>query len=67
MRPGSLDHRVWTFKTRCIVRILRRARGNIAEAARLAGRDRKAMYNLLRNHNIDPKLYRPAPPAASCG
>ena len=33
--------------------------GNVAQAARLAERNRSEFYKLLRRHHLDPQLFRP--------
>jgi two-component system response regulator AtoC len=38
---------------------LRQARGNMAEAARLAGLDRSHYFRLVRRQNLDPNEFRP--------
>jgi two-component system response regulator GlrR len=32
--------------------------GNVAQAARLADRNRSEFYKLLRKHNLDPQVFR---------
>jgi two-component system response regulator GlrR len=41
-----------------LVRCLRTAAGNVAAAARLAGKDRKDFYDLMKKHHVDPAAYR---------
>ena len=41
-----------------LVQCLRAAGGNVAAAARLAGKDRKDLYDLMRKHHVDPRDYR---------
>jgi two-component system response regulator GlrR len=33
-------------------------KGNVAQAARLAERNRSEFYKLLHRHGLDPELYR---------
>ncbi len=42
-----------------LVQCLQAVKGNVAAAARLAGKDRKDFYDLMRRHHIDPAAYRP--------
>ncbi len=41
-----------------LARCLRIAAGNVAAAARLAGKDRKDFYDLMKKHHVDPAAYR---------
>lgn len=38
--------------------LLRRARGNVTAAARVAGRNRTDLYDLLRRSQVDPTRFR---------
>jgi two-component system, NtrC family, response regulator GlrR len=42
-----------------LVRCLQFVKGNVAAAARLAGKDRKDFYDLMKRHHIDPSAHRP--------
>jgi len=55
------------FEKQYIVDALRTTNGNISAAARLSGKNRRALFELIRKHDIDPDAYRVAPPAASRG
>ncbi|HVP31981.1 MAG TPA: sigma 54-interacting transcriptional regulator [Myxococcota bacterium] len=46
------------FETRYVVGLLRRCRGNISRAARLAKKDRKDFYDVIRRTGIDPTTFR---------
>jgi two-component system, NtrC family, response regulator GlrR len=46
------------FETRYVVGLLRRCRGNISRAARLAKKDRKDFYDVIRRTGIDPADFR---------
>jgi two-component system response regulator GlrR len=46
------------FERNYVVQALRIAGGKVAGAARLAGKDRKDFYTLLRKHGIDPDQFR---------
>ena len=46
------------FETRYVEVLLRRCGGNISRAARLAKKDRKDFYDVLRRTGIDPGLFR---------
>jgi two-component system response regulator GlrR len=41
-----------------LVRCLQQVKGNVAAAARLAGKDRKDFYDLMKRHHVDPAGYR---------
>ena len=47
------------FETRYVEGLLRRCSGNISRAARLAKKDRKDFYDVIRRTGIDPKEFRP--------
>jgi len=46
------------FETRYVVNLLRRCSGNISRAARLAKKDRKDFYDVIRRTGIDPTQFR---------
>ncbi len=46
------------FETRYVVGLLRRCGGNISRAARLAKKDRKDFYDVIRRTGIDPAEFR---------
>jgi two-component system response regulator GlrR len=46
------------FETRYVVGLLRRCGGNISRAARLAKKDRKDFYDVIRRTGIDPSEFR---------
>jgi two-component system response regulator GlrR len=46
------------FETRYVIGLLRRCSGNISRAARLAKKDRKDFYDVIRRTGIDPTEYR---------
>jgi len=46
------------FETRYVMSLLRRCGGNISRAARLARKDRKDFYDVIRRTGIDPALFR---------
>ncbi len=46
------------FETRYVVGLLRRCGGNISRAARLAKKDRKDFYDVIRRTGIDPEKFR---------
>jgi two-component system response regulator GlrR len=47
------------FETRYVEGLLRRCSGNISRAARLAKKDRKDFYDVIRRTGVDPTLFRP--------
>jgi two-component system response regulator GlrR len=48
-----------TFETRYVEGLLRRCGGNISRAARLAKKDRKDFYDVIRRTGVDPAQFRP--------
>ena len=46
------------FEKNYVVQAMELARGKVAAAARLAGKDRKDFYDLMRKHKIDPDTFR---------
>ena len=46
------------FETRYVECLLRRCRGNISRAARLARKDRKDFYDVIRRTGIEPAQFR---------
>jgi two-component system response regulator GlrR len=46
------------FETRYVVGLLRRCGGNISRAARLAKKDRKDFYDVIRRTGVDPAQFR---------
>ncbi len=49
------------FERDYVARALRIKRGNVAAAARLAAKDRKDFYGLMKKHHIDPDDFRNKP------
>lgn len=48
-----------SFERAYIERLLRECEGNIGQAARLAKKNRRALFALIRKHGIAPQHYRP--------
>ncbi|MBW2234019.1 MAG: sigma-54-dependent Fis family transcriptional regulator [Deltaproteobacteria bacterium] len=46
------------FETRYVEGLLRRCKGNISRAARLAKKDRKDFYDVIRRTGVDPQQFR---------
>ena len=46
------------FEFDYLARLLEMTEGNIAQAARLAGRNRSEFYKLLHKHKLEPELFR---------
>jgi transcriptional regulator with GAF, ATPase, and Fis domain len=46
------------FEKQYISHVLRASRGNISRAARLAQKDRKDFYDVMRRNGIDPRSFR---------
>ncbi len=51
------------FERDYLVLVLQRAKGNISEAARIAGKHRRAFFELLRKYNIDANGIKTGPNA----
>ncbi len=59
--PGdvpTLDAAKQAFERRYLLSLLRTTAGNVATAARLAGRNRTEFYKLLDKHGLEPKTFR---------
>lgn len=52
------------FERGYLVQVLRAAKGNVSQAARLAGRYRPEFYKLLHKHGINPATFKEEKPAA---
>lgn len=46
------------FERDYLVSLLRITEGNVAQAARLAHRNRSEFYKLLHRHQLEPELFR---------
>ena len=46
------------FEARYVASLLRLCEGNISQAARLAKKDRKDFYDVIRRTGVDPSLFR---------
>jgi two-component system response regulator GlrR len=58
--PPSLDQARRAFDRDYLVRILRMTRGNVTNAARIAGRNRTEFYRLLDRHSLSPGMFKPS-------
>lgn len=54
----SLDEARRTFEHEYLVRLLRTTGGNVAQAARMAQRNRTEFYKLLQRHGLTPALFK---------
>jgi len=54
----SLDEAKRTFERDYLVRILKITQGNVAQAAKLAQRNRTEFYKLLERHRLEPALFK---------
>ena len=59
--PPPLDQARRAFERDYLVRILGMTRGNVTQAARLAGRNRTEFYRLLERHSLSPAMFKPSP------
>ncbi len=57
-RVPSFKEAKRAFETRYVVGLLRRCGGNISHAARLAKKDRKDFYDVIRRTGVDPADFR---------
>ncbi len=58
---APLDEARRAFERDYLVRILKITRGSMAQAARLAGRNRTEFYRLLDRHRLDPAAFKLSP------
>ena len=55
-----LDQARRAFERDYLVRVLTMTRGNVTNAARLAGRNRTEFYRLLARHSLAPAAFKPS-------
>jgi len=55
----SLDEAKRAFECDYLVRILKITQGNVAQAAKLAQRNRTEFYKLLERHQLEPGMFKP--------
>ena len=53
------------FERDYLVGLLKLTDGNVADAARLADRNRTEFYRLMQKHGLSPGHFKPDPPQAS--
>ena len=53
-----------TFERNYLISVLRITNGHVANAARIAGRNRTEFYKLLSQHHLDPAEFRKGPQSA---
>jgi two-component system response regulator GlrR len=56
----TLDDAKRAFERDYLVRILKITQGNVAQAAKLAQRNRTEFYKLLERHRIEPGMFKSA-------
>ena len=54
----NLDDAKRAFERRYLIDVLRTCSGNVAQAARVAGRNRTEFYKLLSRHHLDAAQFR---------
>ena len=54
----TFDEARFEFGQRYLVRLLQMTTGNVAQAARIAGRNRTDFYKILNRHHIAPALFK---------
>lgn len=47
------------FETKYLIELLKKHRGNVTRAAKIAGIERQSFYRLLKKYDIDPKIFHP--------
>ena len=47
------------FERGHLIRLMRHSLGNVSQAARLAGKERRTLGKLLKKHHIEPGQFRP--------
>ena len=55
---ASLDEAKQAFERDYLVRLLKLTSGNVAQAAKLARRNRSEFYSLLHRHHLEPSLFK---------
>ncbi len=63
----SYQHAKQRFERDYLNQLLKLTSGHVAEAARLADRNRTEFYRLMQKHGLDPQLFRGAGDAAASG
>jgi two-component system response regulator GlrR len=58
-----LDDAKKEFEREYLVQLLKQSAGNVAQAARLARRNRSEFYSLLHRHGLDPALFKRREPS----
>jgi transcriptional regulator with GAF, ATPase, and Fis domain len=46
------------FERNHLIRLMRESAGNVSHAARLAGKERRALGKLLKKYCIEPEIFR---------
>ena len=46
------------FEQQYLINLLKATHGNVAQSARIAGRNRTEFYKILERHHIDPSLFK---------
>jgi two-component system, NtrC family, response regulator GlrR len=65
-QPGTLNFNqakqatLQAFERNHLIRLMRESAGNVSQAARLAGKERRALGKLLKKYCIEPSIYRGA-------
>jgi two-component system response regulator GlrR len=58
VKVQTFDEARFEFGQRYLVRLLQMTSGNVAQAARIAGRNRTDFYKILNRHHIAPALFK---------
>jgi two-component system response regulator GlrR len=61
----NYQHAKQRFEREYLNQLLKLTSGHVAEAARLADRNRTEFYRLMQKHGLDPQLFRTDPLTAA--
>ena len=56
--PGNFNEAKRLFEQAYVTAVLKETAGNVTQAARLSGKERKDFYDLLHRTGIDPEKFR---------
>jgi two-component system response regulator GlrR len=58
VQPRTLEDEKQAFERDYLIRVMKLTQGHVANAAKMAGRNRTEFYKLLNRHNINPMDFR---------
>jgi DNA-binding NtrC family response regulator len=59
---AAKERAIVEFERTYLAEVLRRCGGNVSQAARVAGKERRAFQRLLRKHNLSSTSFRATTP-----